>query len=151
MKTVEFELNGRTHHLILNGAALFDAYDKFGDKGDLLDHMTGTSRESFDNTVWMLVKLAQQGEAVRRWEGEEPQPMLTVEEAARTLRPVDTVRARTAIRQAYRLGFAREETDEEREIDLYLAEFQKKTGPGSPGPSGSASRAGFWASLFGRG
>ena len=149
MKTVEFELNGRTHHLILNGAALFDAYDKFGDKGNLLDHMDGTGRESFDNTIWFLIKMAQQGEAVRRWEGEEPCPMLTAEEAVRTLRPMDVVRARAAIRQAYALGFQRER-DEETEIDLFLEEYQKKTGPGSPGPSGSASRAGFWASLFGR-
>lgn len=151
MKTVEFALNGRVHHLFLNGAALFDAYDKFGDKGSLMDHMNGTSRASFDNTVWFLVKLAQQGEAMRRWQGEEPQPMLTAEEALRTMRPPDCVRARAAIREAYHRGFAQEETDEEREIDLYLEEFQKKTGPGSPGPDGSASRAGFWASLFGRG
>lgn len=151
MKTVEFELNGRTHHLILNGAALFDAYDKFGDKGSPLDRMDGTGRESFDNTVWLLVLLARQGEAVRRWEGDEPSPMLTAEEAVRTLRPMDVVRARAAIRQAWNLGFAREDASEEQEIDLFLEEYQKKTGPGSPGPSGSASRAGFWASLFGRG
>lgn len=151
LKTVDFELNGRTHHLILNGAALFDAYDKFGDKGDLLDRLTGTGRQSFDDTVWWLVKLAQQGEAVRRWEGEEPQPMLTAEEALRTLRPVDVVRARAAIRAAYALGFEREEQSEDAEIDLGLMELQKKTGPGLDGRSGSASRVGFWASLRGRG
>lgn len=150
MKPVEFELNGRTHHLLLTGAALFDAYDKFGDKGDLLDRVSGTSRESYDDTVWMLVKLAQQGEAWRRFSGEEATPMLTVEEALRTLRPVDVIRARAAIRAAYAIGFDREEPDEAREIDLGLLELQKKTGPGSPDPDGSASRRSFWASLFGR-
>lgn len=151
MKTVDFELNGRTFHLLLNAAALFDAYDKFGDKGNLLDCMDGTGRESFDNTVWLLVLLARQGEAVRRWEGEEPSPMLTAEEATRTLRPMDVVRARAAVREAWHLGFAREKTGEEQEIDLYLDEWQKKTGPASPGPIGSASRPGFWAFLHGRG
>lgn len=150
MKTVEFELNGRVHHLILNGAALFDAYDKFGDKGSLLDHMTGTSRESFDNTVWFLVKLAQQGEAVRRFQGEEPAPMLTAEEVLRTLRPVDVLRAQAAVREAWALGFERETVPEEEEIDLGLLELQKKTEPGSPAPSGWTSRPSFWASLFGR-
>lgn len=150
MKTVEFELNGRTHHLILNGAALFDAYDQFGDKGSLLDHMIGTGRESFENTVWLLVKLAQQGEAVRRFQGEEPCPMLTAEEAERMLSPLDVMRAREAIREAWRLGFQREAADEETEIDLGLFELQKKTAPGSPAPGGLASRPGFWASLFGR-
>lgn len=150
MKTVEFELNGRTHHLILNGAALFDAYDKFGDKGDLLDRVAGTGRESFDNTVWMLVKMAQQGEAARRWQGEEPAPMLTAEEAMRTMSPLDVVRARAAIRAAYAIGFEREAPSEEEEIDLGLLELQKKTAPGSPGHSGSASPRSFLASLFGR-
>lgn len=150
MKTVEFELNGRTHHLLLTGAALFDAYDKFGDKGDMMDRVSGTSRESYDDTVWMLVKLAQQGEAWRRYSGEDATPMLTVEEALRTMRPVDVIRARAAIRAAYAIGFDREETDEEREIDLGLLELQKKTGQASRDPSGSASRRSFWASLFGR-
>lgn len=151
MKTVEFPLNGRVHHLFLSGAALFDAYDKFGDKGNLLDAMAGTSKDSFDNTVWFLAKLSQQGEALRRFEGEEPQPMLTAEEAIRTMRPPDVIRARAAIREAYHLGFAREETSEEQEIDLYLEEFQKKTEPDCGGAGGSASRVGFWASLFKRG
>lgn len=150
MKTVEFELNGRVHHLFLNGAALFDAYDKFGDKGSLLDHMTGTGRESFDNTVWFLVKLAQQGEAMRRFQGEEAAPMLTVEEAVRMLRPVDVLRAQAAVREAWSLGFAREETPEEEEIDLGLMELQKKTEADSPAPAGWTSRPSFWGSLFGR-
>lgn len=150
MKTVEFELNGRTHHLFLNGAALFDAYDKFGDKGNLLDHMTGTGRESFDNTVWFLVKLAQQGEAARRFQGEDPCPMLTAEEASRMMGPLDVIRAQAAVREAWALGFRREKTSEEAEIDLFLEEYQKKTGPGSPGAGGLASRPSFWASLFGR-
>lgn len=151
MKTVEFELNGRTHHLLLTGAALFEAYDRFGDKGDLLEHISGTDKDSFHATVWMLVKLAQQGEAWRRHSGCEAAPMLTVEEAALALRPVDVLRARAAIRAAYCLGFGREEPDEGREIDLGLMELQKKTGPGSPAAGGSALRRSFWASLFGRG
>lgn len=146
MKTVEFALNGRVHHLFLNGAALFDAYDRFGDKGDLLTRIAGTSRESFDDTVWLLVKLAQQGEAMRRWQGEEAAPMLTAEEAWRTLRPVDVVRARAAIRAAWDLGFARENPPEEEEIDLGLLELQKKTEPALHGACGSASRPSFWAS-----
>lgn len=151
MKTVEYALNGQTYHLLLNGAALFDAYDKFGDKGDLLERVSGTSRASFDDTVWMLVKLAQQGEAVRRFEGAAARPMLTAEAALRTMGPLDVVRARAAIRAAYALGFEREAPSEEEEIDLGLLELQKKTGLASHGQSGSVSRPGFWVSLFGRG
>ena len=150
MKTVEFELAGRTYHLLLNGAALFDAYDRFGDKGDLLDRIAGTARDSFDNTVWLLVKLCQQGEAWRRHNGEDPQPMLSADAALLLLGPMDVIRARAAIRAAYALGFERENPSEEEEIDLGLLELQKKTEPALPEASGSASRRSFWASLFGK-
>ena len=131
MKTIEFKLNGNTYHLVMNAAALFDCYDKFGDKGELLDRIIGTSRESFDATVWMLVKLCQQGELLRRYQGEDPGPMLTVEEAAKTMSPLDLTSARGAIREAFFSGFDREIEDEEEEIDLGLVELQKKTGIGS--------------------
>lgn len=144
MKTVEFKLDGQAYHLILNGAALFDAYDRYGNKGDLLERIGGTSRESFDDTVWLLVKLAQQGEAVRRLQGEEPKPMLTAERAAKILSPVDVVRAREAIRAAFAAGFEREVPDEEEEIDLGLAELQKKTEAGLHGRDGSNGPRRCW-------
>lgn len=150
MKTVEFELVGRTYHLLLNGAALFDAYDHFGDKGDLMDHIAGANRDSFENTVWMLVKLCQQGEAWRRYNGEDPQPMLSTEAALLFLGPMDVIRARAAIREAYALGFEREAPSEEEEIDLGLLELQKKTEPALREANGSASRRSFWAFLFGK-
>ena len=128
MKLVEFQLEGRTHHLLLTGAALFEAYDRFGDTGDLLEKVIGTDTKSFENTVWMLVNLAKHGEAYRR----------------RTMGPKDVVRARAAIRQALAIGFEREEVSEEQEIDLGLLELQKKTGLGLRGRNGSAERPSFW-------
>lgn len=128
MKTVEFKLDGKTYHLLLNAAALFDCYDHFGDKGSLLDHITGTTAEAFDNTCWMLVKLAQQGEIFRRFQGLDKQPMLTVDQAQALLSPLDLIAARAAIREAYAFGFERKVKGEEDEVDLGLVELQKKTG-----------------------
>ena len=150
MKTVEFELAGRTYHLMLNGAALFDAYDRFGDKGDLLDRIVGADRASFDNTVWLLVKLCQQGEVWNRHNGADPQPMLSAEAAAVLMGPMDVIRARAAIRAAYAAGFERDNPSEEEEIDVGLLELQKKTEPALPEVNGSASRPSFWVSLFRR-
>ena len=59
----------------MNGAALFDIYEKFGRKGKVLDHIQGDGKEAFANTCWMLYKLAEQGELVRRWMGHRPQPI----------------------------------------------------------------------------
>lgn len=150
MKLVEFTLQEQTYHLLLTGAALFDAYDQFGDKGDLLDRVSGTTRESFNDTVWMLVKLCQQGEAYRRHMGEEKLPMLTVESAMRTMLPPDVVRARAAIRRAFAVGFGRTEENEERDVDLGLIELQKKTGLALPGQNGWFARRNFWGFLTGK-
>lgn len=150
LKTVEFELNGRTLHLLMNANALFACWDKFGDGDDLMERIAGTNSESWDNTVWMLVKLSQQGEAWRRYMGEEPIKVLTAEEAQRTMLPSDALRARAAIRTAYALCFQREQEQEEQEVDLFLEEYQKKTEPVSPAQSGSASQRSFFACLFGK-
>lgn len=150
MKLVEFELNGQTHHLLLTGAALFEMYDQFGDKGDLLGRITGASGESYRNTVWMLVQLARHGELYRRYMGDSHLPMLSVEAAQNTMRPVDVLRARTAIREAFAVGFASDKASETQEIDLGLLELQKKTGLGSAAQNGSAGRPSFWGSLLRR-
>lgn len=150
MKTVEFTLNGKEYSLLWNATAMFAAWDQFGDKGDLMEHFAGADSESWNNTVWMIVKLAQQGEAWRRYSGEEAKPMLTVEDVQRTAGPMDALRMRSAIREAYYKGFEREAPDKEEEIDLGLLELQKKTESGSPEPSGSASRPSFLAFLFGK-
>ena len=130
MKTVEFELNERVYHLYWNANTLFAFYDRFGDKDSVMDHIAGNSSESWENTVWLLVKLAQQGELWRRYNGEDQQPMLTAEDLQRTMGPLDVIRARSAIIEAYYKGFEREKPSEEQEVDLFLAEYQKKTGPG---------------------
>ena len=150
MKLVEFTLQGEIYHLLLNGTALFDAYDRFGDKGDLIDRVTGSTKESFENTVWMLVKLAQQGEAYRRYMNEEAKKMLTVEAAMRIMGPRDVVRAREAIREAFAVGFEMETLSEEEDVDYGLMELLKKTEPGLLGRSGLFARLSSFTSRTGR-
>jgi len=148
MKSVDFSLGGQTYHLLLNAAALFDAYDHFGEKGDLLERLSGTSKESFDDTCWMLAKLAQQGEAYRRYTGMDRQPMLTEDRARALLSPQALLLAREAIREAYYLGFARTvHREDDEDIDLGLLELQKKTASASPGQNGSNGRPSFWTFL----
>lgn len=127
MKTFPYEHNGQTFHLCLNGAALFDIYDKFGTKGFVTDHIKGTSRKSFENTCWMLAKLAEQGELVRRYQGHEHGKFPTEQMFRATLSPLHVADARKAIGAAVALGFTREVEDEEEEVDLGLVELQKKT------------------------
>ena len=129
LKTVEFPLCGTTYHLCLNGAALFDCFDHFETGTDFIEKISGEDKESFEATCWCLEKFSQQGAIVRRWEsmGAEKTPMLPAQKAAALLRPADVIRAREAIREAFHLGFAREEEREDEEIDLGWLELQKKT------------------------
>ena len=152
MKHIDFEFNDRTYALSFTAEALFTVYDKFGYTADIL----GTTKvleptvEGWKNLCWLAALMASQGELPRRNRGEDPQPMLTVEEVQRTACPMDVIRMRAAIREAYFKGFERETASEEEEIDLGLLELQKKTAPASPDAGGSASRPSFLAFLFGK-
>lgn len=130
MKTLEFEWNGQMLHLCLNGAALFDIYEKYGTKGSITDPISGNGKKSFQATCWMLAKLAEQGNLVRIWQGHERVKVPTEQQLAALLSPVDVLAAKDAIRVAIELGFRMEADDGEREIDIGLQEIEKKTASG---------------------
>ena len=126
MKTFDYDFNGRTFHLAMNANALFDTYDKFGDKRSIAELPKGTGKKSFDATCWMLAKFAEQGELVRRYDGFKAEPIVTESYFRLQMKPLDVPGAKKALEQAIVLGFAREEESAE-EKDPYLAEYQKKT------------------------
>ena len=130
MKTTAFELDGQTWHLCLNGAALFELYDRNGTDGSLLDPIHQEGKAGFDATCHMLAVLAQQGELVRRYQGMDRGGMATEHMFRATLMPLDVLRAKRALEAAVRQGFEREHKAEDEKIDLGLLELQKKTGLG---------------------
>lgn len=128
MGPVIFSCAGTTYHLLLNGAALFDIYEKFGSKGFVLDHIKSNGKESFGPTCWMLAKLAEQGELLRRYQGHDKGPIPTEETFLLNLSPLEVPLAKDAIARAVQEGFRREEGPVKKEIDKGLLEIQKKTG-----------------------
>lgn len=128
MKTVDYELGGKQFHLCMNGAALLDCYDKFGNKGSIIDCIKGNGKKAFENTCFMLYKFAEQGELVRRYQGFKISVIPTVDYFQTMLKPLDIVVAKRACEEAIRLGFLREEdADAGKEIDIGLQEIEKKT------------------------
>lgn len=126
VKTHDFEICGQTFHFCMNGAALFDCYDKFGPEKSVLDNVEGNSRRAFDASCWMLAKFAEQGELVRRYQGFKPEKIPTEAYFRSNLAPLDVPAAKLILQAVVRLGFARTE-DEEKEIDIGLLELEKKT------------------------
>ena len=126
MRTVEFPFQGNVYYLCLNGAALFEIYEHFGTKGSVLDHIGGNGKKPFLAVCWMLSKLAEQGELVRRFQGYDHGTFPTEQMFRTMLAPLDVPRAKSAISEAYRLGFQQEEAPEKKRVDLGLLELQKK-------------------------
>lgn len=127
MKTTEYTFGGVTYHLCMNGSALCDIYEKYGSKGFVTDIIRGTGKKSFEATCWMLAKLAEQGELVRRYEGYTAQKMPAESMFRLMLKPLDVVDAKKAIEAAVAEGFSRTEAPKQNEVDLGLLELEKKT------------------------
>ena len=125
MKGHEVDLCGQHLYLLLNGQALFDIYDKFGTKGFITDPLKDNNKAGFEATCFFLAKLCEQGELLRRWEGQTRGPVLSEQYFRVHLAPRDVYRAKDAIVTTIRIGFARE-AEEEHDVDLGLVELQKK-------------------------
>ena len=126
MLTTPFEFGDKTFHLCLNGAALYDIYEKYGSEDTILSHVEGHDKPSFEATCWILYKLAEQGEIVRRYQGFDRGPMPTEHFFRTNLAPLDIIGAKAAIDQTVRQGFRREERDKDERVDKGLIEWEKK-------------------------
>lgn len=127
MRMTPFELSGTTYHLLLNGSAMFDIYDKYGSDISIVDPIKGNSKKAFEAVCWYLEVLATQGEMFRRKQGFDRGPIPSADALRLELSPLDVTAAKVAIKAAVYAGFAREE-GEPKEIDKGLLELEKKTG-----------------------
>lgn len=133
MKHIDFEFQGRTYALSFTADALFQTYDKFGVTASILEasHAMEPTAEGWKNCCWLAALMAEQGELQRRHMGHAPQRMVTLEELRTGFMAADSIRLRTAVRDALEQGFRREVPDDEQdEVNLVLLEreaAQKKT------------------------
>lgn len=134
MKHIDFEFNGTVYALSFTAEALFSVYDKFGYTADILGttHVLEPTSEGWKNCCWLAALMASQGELQRRHRGEDPRPMISMEELRTGFMAAENTRLRLAVRQALEQGFERDvpPPDEEQEVNLVLLEreeMQKKT------------------------
>ena len=108
MKTVEVHIYGRTCHLRLTSAALYDIYEHFGKDKSAFENIEGTDKAAFDAICWYFAKLSEQGELSRRMQGHEARDIITKEDVKVLLTPGDFPAAKLAVLRAMQQGFGRE-------------------------------------------
>lgn len=147
MKTIELNVYGKTCHLRLTSAALYDIYEHFGKETSVFDNISGSDKAAFDAVCWYLAKLSEQGELARRWEGHEAQELFTEADFRTLMTPSDFPAAKLAVIRALNMGFGREVEDDE-PVDLVLLEMQKKTEKAAAAPDSAKPSHSFLGSLF---
>ena len=129
MKHIDFEFEGKTYALSFTAEALFTVYEKFGYDSDILaaTHVLEPTLEGWKNCCWLAALMASQGELQRRYRGEDPQPMVTMEQLRTGFMAADSLRLRQAVRDALEQGFQRDvpSPDEEQEVNLVLLEREE--------------------------
>ena len=129
MKHIDFEFNGTTYAFSFTAEALFTVYDKFGYTSDILGatKIEEPSAEGWRNLCWLAALLASQGELQRRNWGEDPRPMVTVEQLRTGFMAADSLLLRKAVVDALNQGFHRDvpPPDADQEVNLVLLEREE--------------------------
>lgn len=140
-RMIDFEYSGRPYTAFCPAAAVFDIYEKYGVCSNIAQQTKfyERTREGWDACCWLLAEFARWGEIARRKRGEEPRPMLTVDELL--LAPAtEADRLQELVMATLTAGFRRDiaSKDEDDEVDLVLQNMEdseKKEPPqGSYGP-----------------
>lgn len=128
MRSVKYDFRGSEYVLAVTAAALFSIYDQFG-TGDVFEttKCMDPSLDGWESCCHLAALLSEQGAAQREYLHRAPVPTLDAEFLMRTASPTDAVNLRRAIREAFRLGFAREiAEDRDEEVNLVLLERERE-------------------------
>lgn len=129
MKAVKFTLAGQERYLSLTVEALACIEERFGSIDALIELLADRGREGISAACGAAAILAEHGELSRRALGYDQAPLVDEAAILATLSPKEAMDLKLAIPAAISLGFGREVSPENGEIDLDLAEWnkQKKT------------------------
>ncbi|MBQ3276260.1 MAG: hypothetical protein IJH47_04280 [Oscillospiraceae bacterium] len=121
MKHIDFEFDGQTLALSFTMEAMLLCLERFGDE-DFLEAAMAPTPEGWRECCWLAALMASQGELQRRNRGEDPRPMVTMEQLRTGLMAAEGNLLRSAVREAFRQGMTRAipGEEEQKEINLVL-------------------------------
>ncbi len=105
---------------------MFDVSEKYGNIKDALSILGKNDREGFEALRWFAVKMANDGELVRREQGYDKLPMLTEKDVTLRMAPLDYEALKSAVVEAITRGYTRETADPDEEVDVGLSELNEK-------------------------
>ena len=131
MKHIDFAFNGQTLALSFTMEAMLLCLERYGAE-DFLDTVLAPTPEGWRECCWLAALMASQGELQRRNRGEDPRPMVTMEQLRTGLMAAEGNLLRAAVRSAFAQGMTRQipAEEEKQEINLVLQareEEEKKT------------------------
>lgn len=118
-------VGGKFRPLNFSMDVMFDAAEKYGSISHLLEILDKETRESVEAVSWLLLRMANDAELVRRAEGYDHSPMLT-EDDVKIKKPVYYQIYKAAVIEAIDIAYTREVEDPKQEIDLGLMELNEK-------------------------
>jgi len=127
-RIVEFEYEGESFWAYCPAAATYDIYEHFGASGSI-EEISGyleRTRDGWDACCWILAEFCRWGEIMRRQQGFERRPLMTVGR----LQLADawtSERLRETVTETIRAGFERfVSSPEPDEVNLVLLELDKE-------------------------
>lgn len=126
-KTVKYR--EREIYLAYTVNAMFQTNDLLGENQQIMELMDVHGKEGLERFCKTVSILAGCGTQVRESEGLPGAAAPTAEELYTCLQPIEYLEIRKAAMDAILLGYGREIINENEEIDLELAELEKKENP----------------------
>lgn len=125
-RIITIELNGREFALNFSVQVMFDMTDKYGSAQAVYDKMTEDNPEAFETTKWMFIRMANDGELVRRAEGYDHRPMLEDKDITIRMAPIEYMQMKAAVIEAVNAGYESESHRTTDEVDEGLRELEQK-------------------------
>lgn len=131
-RTVTVSINGQERTLNYSIEIMFEMAEKYGNINKALEAMAKDNKEGFEAVRWFALKMANDGELLRRDQGFDKTPLLTEKDVSSRMHPLEYSSLRDAVIDAIVLGYQRDFKPESEEIDLGLMELNaKKTQAGN--------------------
>lgn len=125
-RTVTAEINGQERLLNYSIDVMFEMGERYGNIPKALEVITQDDKEGFEAVRWFAVRMANDGELLRREEGLEKLPMLTEKDISSRIHPMEFLALREAVIKAITLGYRRDIKPKNEEVDLGLVELNSK-------------------------